>query len=291
MSEPAPSPEMQAKQAMLAQLAAALSALGGKMRAQQDAAVDVCALGSRAEEIARGARKLAYSPRHDPHEGLRDLSGALDEFAEEMRATAARVEQETLLGRAVAEALSRHSADLDALAHRPGETLDMGTIRASLRPLATTLAGLPAQMRAGKSRTADVAALAARAVEMANRATELLSGNLVGRQEQMLALARGLGELAEQAVQVSARYSDDAAVAVRVAEEMAGRATNLSRGRPHDGMSASLSEVLSTGHALAGQAQADAPPAGAGAAMNWDFGRKDPPPGARAEPPKLRRWR
>lgn len=289
MPEPGSTADTQAKQAMLVQLAAALSALGSKMRAQQEAAVDLCALGARAEEMARSARKLAFSPHHGAHAGLRSLSENLDGLAEEMRTTAERVEQECLLGRAVAEALSRHSAELNALAQQDGRPQDMATIRARLRPLATTLEELPSRMKAGKARTADIAALAARAREIAGQATELLSGNLPGRQEQMLALARGLGQLAEEAVQVSARYAEDANVAVQVAEEMAGRATNLSRRPVPDGGLPSLSALISAGHALAERAGTGDPPANPVAAMNWEYGRSAIAATNRTAPAALRR--
>src|SRR4051812_2386533 len=103
---------------MLSQLSGALGALAAKMRAQQQAAIDVCAMGMRAEEIARTTRNLAFDRRltakagghATPEAGLRALSGELDEFADEMLATAERVQRDSLLGRAVAEALGGHAA-------------------------------------------------------------------------------------------------------------------------------------------------------------------------------------
>ena len=105
MAEPVPPPSP--RQAMLAQLADALSVLGDKMRAQQQAAIDVCAMGTRAEEIARSTRTLAFDRRLGAGGGLRALSGELDEFADEMLATAERVQQDSLLGRAVARGAGR----------------------------------------------------------------------------------------------------------------------------------------------------------------------------------------
>jgi hypothetical protein len=63
----------------------------------------------------------------------------------------------------------------------------------------------------------------------------------------MLALSRELGRLAEDAATVSAQFPADAAMAVRVAEDMAGQAANLSSGRPAAGPAAALSRVLSAG--------------------------------------------
>jgi hypothetical protein len=105
---PEPVPPPSPRQAMLAQLSGALSALSEKMRAQQQAAIDVCAMGMRAEEIARSTRALAFDRRLTPEDGLRALSGELDEFADEMLATAERVQRDSLLGREVAEALGGH---------------------------------------------------------------------------------------------------------------------------------------------------------------------------------------
>lgn len=272
MAEPVPPPSP--RQAMLAQLAGALSALGEKMRAQQQAAIDVCALGTRAEEIARSTRTLAFDRRAAPEDGLRALSGELDEFAAEMLATAERVQQDSLLGRAVAEALGGHAADLAALAQQREGAEDPAAIRARLRPLVVTLDALPTRMKAGRERTAEIGALAARAREAAGRASELATGGGPGRQDRMLALSRDLGRLAEDAATVSAQFSADAALAVRVAENMAGQAASLSGARP----AAALSRVLSDGHAMAearataGEAEA-APSHSWTGAMNWDLGR------------------
>ena len=80
-----------------------------------------------------------------------------------------------------------------------------------------------------------------------------------------------------------AQFSADAAMAVRVADDMAGQAQNLSCGRPAAGPAAALSRVLSAGHAMAqagGQAGiqvtegARAGPSHSWTgSMNWDFGR------------------
>ena len=93
MAEPVPPPSP--RQAMLAQLADALSVLGDKMRAQQQAAIDVCAMGTPAEELARSSRTLAFDRRLAPEAGLLALVSELDEFATEMLATAERVQQDT----------------------------------------------------------------------------------------------------------------------------------------------------------------------------------------------------
>jgi hypothetical protein len=192
---------------MLAQLADALSVLGDKMRAQQQAAIDVCAMGTPAEELARSTRTLAFDRRLAPEAGLLALSGELDEFATEMLATAERVQQDSLLGRAVAEALGGHAADLAALAQQREGAEDPAAIRARLRPLVVTLDALPTRLKASRERTAEVCALAARAREAAARAAGLAADGSVGRQDQMLALSRELGRLAADAADVSAQFS------------------------------------------------------------------------------------
>ncbi|MFC7475191.1 hypothetical protein ACFQS7_12555 [Dankookia sp. GCM10030260] len=272
MAESAPPPSP--RQAMLTQLSGALAALGDKMRAQQQAAIDVCAMGTRAEEIARSTRNLAFDRRLTPEDGLRALSGELDEFAAEMAATAERVQQDSLLGRAVAEALGGHAADLAALAQQRDGAEDPAAIRARLRPLVVTLDALPTRLKASRERTAEVGALAVRAQAAAARAGALAAGGSTGRQDQMLALSRELGSLAADAANVSAQFSADAAMAVRVAEDMAGQAANLSSGRPATGPAAALSRVLSAGHAMAQEAAA-APAASQSwtGTMNWDLGR------------------
>jgi hypothetical protein len=90
----------------------------------------------------------------------------------------------------------------------------------------------------------------------------------------MLALSRELGRLAEDAATVSAQFSADAAMAIRVADDMAGQAAGLSSGRPAAGPAAALSRVLAAGHAMV-QAGEEAPRGShswAGA-MNWNLGR------------------
>ena len=278
MADPVPPPSP--RQAMLAQLAGALAALGGKMRAQQQAAIDVCALGTRAEEIARSTRDLAFDRRRAPEGGLRALSGELDEFAAEMLATAERVQQDSLLGRAVAEALGGHAADLADLAQQREEAEDPAAIRTRLRPLVATLDALPVRMKASRERTAEVGALAARAQQAAAQAATLAAGAAPGaapgRQDQMLALSRELNRLAQDAASVSAQFSADAAMAVRVAEDMAGQAAGLSTGRPA-GPAAALSQVIGAGHAMEQAAEAAAPgqpPGGShswAGAMNWNL--------------------
>ncbi|MDO9711960.1 hypothetical protein [Paracraurococcus lichenis] len=242
-----------ARQAMLAQLAGALAALGEKLRTQQQAAVDLCALGARAEEVARTARGLAFDRRLPGEERLRGLSDELQDFAAAMQAAADQVERDTLLGRSVAAALGRHAEDLNALSRLRAEAADLQEVRARLRPLLETLDGLPQQMKANRERTAEVTALAARAGQLALRAGRLAAGGLPGRQDQVIALSRELGRLAEDAVEVSARFSADAAVGVEVAEQMAGRARDLSTGSANG-----LARILEAGHAMA-QSAPDAP--------------------------------
>ena len=183
MAEPVPPPSP--RQAMLAQLSGALAAPG---REDADAAAgrDRCL---RHGHAGRGDR-----PQH-PHPGLRPppaqpeargsrlraLSGELDEFADEMLATAERVQQDSLLGRAVAEALGGHAADLAALAQQREGAEDPAAIRARLRPLVVTLDALPTRLKASRERTAEVGALAARAREAAARAGALAAGAIAVR--------------------------------------------------------------------------------------------------------------
>lgn len=272
MAEPVPPPSP--RQAMLAQLAGALTALGDKMRTQQQAAIDVCALGTRAEEIARSTRNLAFGRGRVPEDGLRALSGELDDFATEMQATAERVQQDSLLGRAVAEALGGHAADLAALAQQREGAEDPAAIRARLRPLLMTLDALPTRMKAGRERTAEVGALAARAREAATRAAGLAADAGAGRQDRMLALSRELGRLAADAADVSAQFSADAAMAVRAAETMAGQASDLSGGGAATGPAAALSRLLAAGHDMAqATEEASAGSHSWAGSMNWEFGR------------------
>jgi hypothetical protein len=193
-----------------------------------------------------------------------------------MLATAERVQQDSLLGRAVAEALGGHAADLAALAQQREGAEDPAAIRARLRPLVVTLDALPTRMKASRERTAEVGVLAARAREAAGRASALATGDAPGRQDRMLVLSRELGRLAEDAATISAQFSADAAMAVRVAEDMAGQAADLSSGRPAAGPAAALSRVLSAGHAMAEARAGREAPGGShswAGAMNWNLGR------------------
>lgn len=273
MPEPVPAPSP--RQAMLARLAGALTALGEKMRVQQQAAVDVCAMGIRAEEIARTARDLAFDRRFPQGAGLQALSEELDTFAAEMLASAERVQRDTLLGRAVAEALGRHAEDLSVLAAMPAEADDLGAIRARLRPMLVTLDTLPTRLKASRERTAEVAELAARSRALAGQAAALAAGTVPGRQDGMLALSRALGALADDAAEVSARLAADAALAAGAAEAMAGRVEDLSASRPGSDAGGGLARVIEAGQRMAGAADAAAPrPHSWSAAMRWDLGRR-----------------
>lgn len=258
---------------MLSHLASALFALGEKMRMQSETAVHVCALGARAEEIARTARHMAFDHHGKPQDRVRALSGDLDAFATELLDIAERVERDALLGRAVAEALNRHSTDLDALAQDSIQAQDPAAVRARLQPLAATLQELPTQMRARKERSAELTVLAGRAREVADQAAGLLASGAPGRQEQMLALSRGLGQLAADAVEISAQFSADATMAARVAEGMARRTQTMFGAGRSDAASTALSHVISTGQAMA-RSVPEEPPAGrsSGQAVVWNIG-------------------
>ncbi|MBK1657086.1 hypothetical protein [Paracraurococcus ruber] len=247
---PDPAPPLAPRQAMLAQLAGALAALGEKLRGQQRAAADVAALGSRAEELAGQARRLAFGAQPDRLPRLRVLAGALAEFAAEMAETAARVEKDSLLGSAVAEALGHHGAELRALAENQGMAEDLSVIRARLRPLVTTLDAIPGRLKAGRERSAELGGLADRARDMAGRAATLTAAGGPGLQDRILGLSRDLGQLAEQAVAVSARLSSDAGMAVRAADAMAGQAQDMALDQSGDSLEAALRRALQAGHRI-----------------------------------------
>ena len=240
---------------MLRQLAGALGALGDKLRVQQDAAVDVCSLGVRAEEIARAARTLAFERRQDTEAPLAALSAEIAALASEMQATAERAEQDSLMGRAVADALNRHAGDLDALAELGEQATDMAAIRARLRPLAVTLQEVPQRMQAGKAQGAELGALAERSRLVAAQAAALQERSVPGRQEKLIQLSRGLGQLAEDTVRVAARFTEDATVAVSAADGMASRTRGLSKAAGGDPTAASVAELIRAG--MAAQARLD----------------------------------
>jgi len=259
------------KQALLAQLSAALTAMGRKMRAQQHAAADIGTLGIRAEEIAGIARSLAFDRRHDAQAKLEALSGALDELAAGMAAAAERVQQQAMLGGAVADALNRHAGELDSVARDPAMADDLTAVRACLRPLAVTLAEVPRQLQASRAETAELGALAARTRQLASQAAELVEGRAPNQQQAILQISRGLNDLAADAVQVSGRFAADAASAVQAADGMAERAQSAASGVPILPAKASLGDLIAAGHALT-QPSAEAVAAGPG--IVWDTGKR-----------------
>jgi len=247
------------KQALLAQLSAALTAMGRKMRAQQHAAADIGTLGVRAEEIAGIARSLAFDRRHNPQAKLEALSSALDDLAVEMAAAAERVQQQAMLGGAVADALNRHASELDAVARDPALADDLTAVRACLRPLAVTLAEVPRQLQASRAETAELGALAARTRQLADEAGDLVDGAVQNQQQAILRISRGLNDLAADAVQVSGRFAADAAAAVQAADGMALRAESVASGAPILPAKPSLADTIAVGHAMSHPPVADAP--------------------------------
>jgi hypothetical protein len=257
------------KQVLLAQLSGALNALGRKMQGQQHAAADLCALGVRAEEIAGVARGLAFDRRHNAQAKLEALSGAVDELAAEMAAAAERIRGQALLGGAVADALNRHAADLDAVARDPALADDLSAVRACLRPLAVTLQEVPRQLQASRAETAELGDLATRTRVLADQATGLVDGTAPNQQQLILQISRDLKKLAADAAQVSGRYAADAAGAVRATDGMAERARAAASGEPILPAKASLDHLIAAGHALS-----QPPAAAAGQGIAWNTGAR-----------------
>jgi len=255
---------------LLAQLSAALIAMGRKMRAQEHAAADIGTLGVRAEEIAGIARSLAFDRRHDPQAKLEALSGALDDLAAEMATAAERVQQQAMLGGAVADALNRHAGELDAVARDPAMAEDLSAVRACLRPLAVTLAEVPRQLQASRAETAELGALATRTRQLATQAAGLVDGSAANQQQVILRISRDLNDLAADAVQVSGRFAADAASAAAAANGMAARAQSAASGAPMLPANASLGDVIVAGHAITPKA-AEAP---AGPGIAWSLGTR-----------------
>jgi hypothetical protein len=240
---------------MLADIGAALDALAQRLAQQQKAAAGVAGIAVRAEEIASAARRLAYGAGSTEAEAA--FAKELEEFSADLRQSVELAAKDALTGRAVAAALLQHGAAVDELA-RMVDTLDLPTIKARLRPLAVTLAELPATQRAGANRKTELLALAERADLAASAAAALSDARPSQRREIMLDIAHQTATLATDIADAAVAFGQDADMAARAAAAMTGRARHGALGR---------SDMIGTVvHAVGADA------AGPGPRMPWTAG-------------------
>jgi hypothetical protein len=206
---------------MLADISGALDALAQRLVQQQQAAAGVASLAVRAEAIAASARRLAYGTGGDDAEAA--FAAELDAFSVDLRQSIELAAKDALTGKAVAAALLEHAATIDDLA-RMVDTLEVPAIKARLRPLAVTLAEMPATQRAGETRKAELLALAERADLASATAAALASARPSERREILLDVAHVAATLAADVAKAAVAFGQDADLAARAAEAMTGRA-------------------------------------------------------------------
>jgi hypothetical protein len=213
---------------MLADISGALDALAQRLVQQQQAAAGVASLAVRAEAIAANARLLAYGPGGDDAEAA--FAAELDAFSADLRQSIELAAKDALTGKAVAAALLQHAATVDDLA-RMVDSLDVSAIKHRLRPLAVTLAELPATQRAGEARKAELLALAERADLASATAAALATARPSERREIMLEVAHQASVLAADVAGAAVAFGQDADMAARAAEAMTGRARRGAAGQ------------------------------------------------------------
>lgn len=206
---------------LLTEVSAALDALARRLAQQQQAAVAVCGLAVRAEEIAASARRLAYGAGGGTAEA--EFIAELEVFSADLRHAVDTAAQDALTGKAVAKALLQHVGTIDTLA-RDVDSLDVATVRARLRPLAVTLAEIPATQQASDARKAELLALAERAEDASAKAVSIAKARPGARRDMMLDVARSVATLAEDVAVAAVAFGRDADMAAKAAEAMIGRA-------------------------------------------------------------------
>ena len=135
--------------------------------------------------------------------------------------------QDALTGKAVARALLEHTDTIDLLA-REVDTLDLPAMRARLRPLAVTLAEIPARQRADQSRKAELGNLAERASKASRTAAEIAKARPGLRRDKLLDVAQSVASLAEDVATAAIAFGQDADLAARAATAMKGRTQSIS---------------------------------------------------------------
>ncbi|MBP0463059.1 hypothetical protein J5Y09_03980 [Roseomonas sp. PWR1] len=224
----------------MSEVSAALDALARRLAQQQQAAVAVCGLAVRAEEIAASARRLAYGAGGGAAEA--DFIGELEEFSADLRRAVDLAAQDALTGKAVAKALLQHVTTIDTLA-RDVDSLDVATVRARLRPLAVTLAEIPATQQASDTRKAELLALAERAEDASAKAVSIAKARPGARRDMMLEVARSVATLAEDVAVAAVAFGKDADMAAKAAEVMMGR-TQMTKPAPENKAADTIGAVV-----------------------------------------------
>jgi hypothetical protein len=205
---------------LLTEVSSALDALARRLAQQRQAAVAVCGLALRAEEIAAAARRLAYGAGGGATEA--EFVAELGQFSADLRCAVDLAAQDALTGKAVAKALLQHVGTIDTLA-RDVDALDVTAVRARLRPLAVTLAEIPATQQATEARKAELLALAERAEQASAKAVSIAKARPGARRDTMLEVARSVASLAEDVAMAAIAFGQDADLAAEAAEAMIGR--------------------------------------------------------------------
>ncbi|GAC1338326.1 MAG: hypothetical protein NVSMB18_04550 [Acetobacteraceae bacterium] len=214
-----------ARRDILSGLTQALALLGARMQPQADTAREIAMLAARAEEIAQeawtiGTTLLTANAR------LAALDAAFQSFiadAGELSRSAAR---QTAVSLEVAAAMETFKAEMKAASLDLEGVDDIGVVRARLRPLASSIAALPARIQSGTAIVDEVAALGERALGLAESAEGL---HAKGRNSTQSAIAiyRGLRAFAESAAEVATNAHKAAARASGAIQDLREQADGM----------------------------------------------------------------
>ena len=190
-------PPGNARRDILMSLAQTLTMLAGNAQAQTEVARDIAALAVRAEEIGFQARLLSTA-RNPAGSEAQALAADLRKFLGDVTTLSEEAARRAGASRDIAHSMQLHATDLAGAARELDGIDDIVLIRARLRPLAAALSEIPARLRSSSVIAAEVAALAPRANDLADRTQGL---HEAGRTPGIVAISiyRSLREFADVA--------------------------------------------------------------------------------------------
>lgn len=214
-------------------LSEALTVLAGRLRARAAASDDFIRLTDRAKAIAGQAWEVRTS-RWGFVENVGKLAEELDLFARHAASAATRATAETAGNMAVAHALIAQAGRIATLRQSPGAGSDH-EIRAELQPLEATLTTMHEHATDDSTVSADAAALARRAAELATMAHTVRNGGRAG-EEAVAQIGKSLVGFIEDANVIATRLSIASTGLSESAARMAlgAREANRRLGRPHE---------------------------------------------------------
>ena len=192
-------------------------------RLQSDAACQIALLAPRAEQLAAQAGAFA-SIRGSAREAASALSAVLRVFLEDTVKLAEHAAREAAASRDAGAILKVQAAELEAVDLAVSGANDKAVIRAKLRSVLGALAAIPARLQTMTGVATDVAALAGRAREMADRVNGLDGGNPGAA---AMEIRRRLLDFAEAAATVAVGLYADAESIRQCIAGMSGCAATL----------------------------------------------------------------